>query len=215
MALKPCRECGKEVSTEAPSCPQCGVPDPTGAKAKSGTCLGCGKEISIQPDADCPHCGVKKPLTPFETSSHREERQRRSQASSRTVGKGTTKKEASPAARGCVGCLTVFVGLAVIGMLMPGGGTSNSNPGDRSSMAHIQCQNFVRDRLRAPSTADFPLLDREVRREASDTYFVISYVDAQNGFGATIRNNYNCRVRFRGGEAADQRNWELVDMLIQ
>jgi len=28
MALKPCRECGKEVSTEAKSCPHCGVPDP-------------------------------------------------------------------------------------------------------------------------------------------------------------------------------------------
>ena len=30
MALKPCRECGNEVSTEATSCPRCGVPYPTG-----------------------------------------------------------------------------------------------------------------------------------------------------------------------------------------
>lgn len=29
MALKPCRECGRQVSTEALSCPQCGVPNPT------------------------------------------------------------------------------------------------------------------------------------------------------------------------------------------
>lgn len=29
MALRPCRECGREVSTEAVSCPQCGVPEPT------------------------------------------------------------------------------------------------------------------------------------------------------------------------------------------
>lgn len=28
MALVPCRECGKPISTEAPSCPQCGVPEP-------------------------------------------------------------------------------------------------------------------------------------------------------------------------------------------
>ena len=26
MPLKPCRECGKQVSTEATKCPQCGVP---------------------------------------------------------------------------------------------------------------------------------------------------------------------------------------------
>jgi uncharacterized protein DUF2628 len=29
MSLAPCRECGKEVSTEAPGCPHCGVPHPT------------------------------------------------------------------------------------------------------------------------------------------------------------------------------------------
>ena len=29
MALKPCRECKKKVSTEASACPNCGVPNPT------------------------------------------------------------------------------------------------------------------------------------------------------------------------------------------
>ena len=29
MALKPCRECKKKVSTEANTCPNCGVPNPT------------------------------------------------------------------------------------------------------------------------------------------------------------------------------------------
>lgn len=29
MALKPCRECGREVSTEALTCPHCGIPRPT------------------------------------------------------------------------------------------------------------------------------------------------------------------------------------------
>ena len=29
MALKPCRECGKKVSMEALTCPNCGVPNPT------------------------------------------------------------------------------------------------------------------------------------------------------------------------------------------
>lgn len=28
MSLKPCRECGNEVSSEAPTCPRCGVQDP-------------------------------------------------------------------------------------------------------------------------------------------------------------------------------------------
>ena len=29
MALKPCRECKKKVSTEATACPNCGAPHPT------------------------------------------------------------------------------------------------------------------------------------------------------------------------------------------
>lgn len=31
MALVKCRECGHQVSTEAPTCPQCGTPNPSGA----------------------------------------------------------------------------------------------------------------------------------------------------------------------------------------
>ena len=34
MALKPCRECKKKVSTEASTCPNCGVPNPTKKKTR-------------------------------------------------------------------------------------------------------------------------------------------------------------------------------------
>src|SRR2546426_4174285 len=33
MALTQCRECGTQVSTEAPTCPHCGVPRPTASSA--------------------------------------------------------------------------------------------------------------------------------------------------------------------------------------
>ena len=33
MPLQPCRECGQQVSTEAPACPHCGVPQPTRASS--------------------------------------------------------------------------------------------------------------------------------------------------------------------------------------
>ena len=33
MALKPCRECGEKVSTEAKTCPNCGKKNPTVGKA--------------------------------------------------------------------------------------------------------------------------------------------------------------------------------------
>lgn len=34
MALKPCRECKKKISTEAFTCPNCGAPQPTQSKAQ-------------------------------------------------------------------------------------------------------------------------------------------------------------------------------------
>lgn len=35
MALKSCRECAHQVSTEAPTCPHCGATDPAGTKAEA------------------------------------------------------------------------------------------------------------------------------------------------------------------------------------
>ena len=40
MALKPCRECGQQVSSKARSCPHCGVQNP--AKGVASQHLGCG-----------------------------------------------------------------------------------------------------------------------------------------------------------------------------
>lgn len=59
--------------------------------------------------------------------------------------------------------------------------------------AELACQDFVRDRLKAPATAEFteavtaPLA-------GYDRYTVSGAVDAQNSFGALIRNFYSCTV---------------------
>lgn len=79
-------------------------------------------------------------------------------------------------------------------------------------MAVVQCQNYVKMRLKAPGTADFPFLDHDVTPMGSDTYLVRSYVDAQNGFGAMLRSNYRCQIRYTGGEDAETRNWQLIDL---
>jgi hypothetical protein len=40
MALKPCKECSREISTEAKTCPHCGKKDPTGTHT-SPVAMGC------------------------------------------------------------------------------------------------------------------------------------------------------------------------------
>lgn len=70
MALMSCRECGKQVSTEAVACPHCGAPQATPPastkpitafqKATMAPCKAC--KVSVDAGAPkCPHCGVSYP----------------------------------------------------------------------------------------------------------------------------------------------------------
>jgi hypothetical protein len=50
MALQPCRECGKDVSQSAKSCPHCGVAYPANKLAAAGasmTQVGCALTLLV------------------------------------------------------------------------------------------------------------------------------------------------------------------------
>lgn len=57
----------------------------------------------------------------------------------------------------------------------------------------VAAQTKVEDYLKSPSTADFPWSIEPLKINDS-TYTVVSYVDAQNGFGAMIRANFMVEV---------------------
>jgi hypothetical protein len=71
--------------------------------------------------------------------------------------------------------------------------------------AQVVCQDFVERQLKAPSTADFG--DEEVEHIRGPVWEVVGEVDSENSFGAMIRNNYVCRVKFTGDD-----NWQLVKL---
>ncbi|GBG03919.1 hypothetical protein AZSI13_32460 [Azospira sp. I13] len=72
--------------------------------------------------------------------------------------------------------------------------------------AFTACQELVRMRLKAPSTADFASYSESTVIE-DDRYFrVTSYVDAQNAFGAKLRNRWVCHVQ------AKKETWQLIDL---
>lgn len=81
--------------------------------------------------------------------------------------------------------------------LMEGDGTSN-NPGPDKYLAYGVAEDEVKARLKSPSTADFPIMDIENHTTKIDsvTFKINSYVDSQNGFGATIRSNWGCTIEF-------------------
>jgi len=66
---------------------------------------------------------------------------------------------------------------------------------DNSTMAYIMMEDFVKGRLKAPSTAKFPgILDGRsdhISYLGNQKYRINSYVDAQNSFGAMIRTRFS------------------------
>jgi hypothetical protein len=73
-----------------------------------------------------------------------------------------------------------------------------------SVMMYVQCQELVKDRLKAPSTAKFPAITQVKKGtfgEPEDSlYRIIGFVDAQNTFGAALRSDFKCDMRWRGGD---------------
>jgi hypothetical protein len=78
-----------------------------------------------------------------------------------------------------------------------------------STEAYIMAQQFVEDRLRSPSTADFPRQPTSIEEIAQGHFRVSAYVDSQNAFGATLRTEWTCEVKIEDGD-----NWTLVSITI-
>lgn len=77
--------------------------------------------------------------------------------------------------------------------------------------AYTMCKSFVRDRLKAPRTAKFPWSASEATTDlGGGRYQVVSYVDAQNAFGAMLRTNYSCTVQWAGGD-----RWQLEKLAME
>lgn len=106
-----------------------------------------------------------------------------------------------PAAKqklGVVGWSTI-VGLAAVVALCALAGRDD----DPADGARAACRVLVEDRLRAPSSAEFSNL---AHTGSGDRFTVTGVVDAQNAFGAMVRNTFTCEVRLDGDQ------WRLVRM---
>jgi hypothetical protein len=79
---------------------------------------------------------------------------------------------------------------------------------DASLEAVVMMQDFVKDRLKAPASADFkPGYSDSVTRINGQRYRVISWVDAQNSFGAKLRNYFIGEI-----EQTERDRWNLVSL---
>lgn len=74
--------------------------------------------------------------------------------------------------------------------------------------AYVAAQMFIEKMLKAPNTADFENYNSEnVIKIDENRYSVHGYVDAENSFGAKIRNHFYCELEYRGND-----EWKLIQL---
>jgi len=93
---------------------------------------------------------------------------------------------------GCFG-IVIVVAVVVVVALLNGSNSARDNTTSRGIEARTYCEDAIRDRLKAPSTAEF-----ESSYSGSGPVVVRGTVDAENSFGAMMRNTFQCTVTFDG-----------------
>lgn len=84
---------------------------------------------------------------------------------------------------------------------------SSSTTSIDSVDAYIMATKFAKQNLKHPHTASFAAhLQSDIKSEG-DTWTVVSYVDSQNDFGASIRTNFACQMKHLGNK-----QWKLINI---
>lgn len=102
--------------------------------------------------------------------------------------------------------VVVFGAVIIIGYNAP---NELLQQGSEIKSAYAACQEWTRERLKAPSSAVFPP-QSEISAERRNFAWRIRFtVDAQNSFGAFLRSDVYCKVRDRDD------SWYLVTLEIE
>ena len=91
--------------------------------------------------------------------------------------------------------------IAVLAIIAIGkcSGTSTRIDGFR---AQVDCERFVLNSLKSPSSASFaPYQELIITGSGDGPWTVKGWVDAQNSFGAKLRSQYSCAVQYSGDSA--------------
>jgi hypothetical protein len=123
-----------------------------------------------------------------------------------------TKVQGSNAVKLFLIAAGLLVALVVQVALMGQPGKSDSHKID----AWVMAQQLVKDRLKAPSSADFGGIFSDYQEPetvvadlGSGRFRVVAWVDAQNSFGARTRNHFVCDLQFTGKD-----NWRCTRLVF-
>lgn len=95
---------------------------------------------------------------------------------------------------GGIAILAVLAAILVSCVAIVSKGHDSSSDSRRQVAAFNACKHAVEDQLKAPSSADFQSVFTADYSFTSTAVTVSAYVDAENSFGAKIRNNWTCEA---------------------
>ena len=91
-----------------------------------------------------------------------------------------------------VNVVLILIGAAMFASTL---GSTGDDPETQKAGATRACQDWVRDKLKSPSTATFP---GSPTVTGSGPWVITGQVDAQNALGGTLREDWTCNVRLDG-----------------
>lgn len=80
---------------------------------------------------------------------------------------------------------------------------------DNSVIAYDKVKDYVKNTLKAPSTAKFPSKSDIKIIKNKDVYIINGYVDAQNSYGAMIRTKYLASIK-QVKNTAEKSSWVML-----
>jgi hypothetical protein len=117
-----------------------------------------------------------------------------------------------------IGCSTALIVMFLVTAILAsvyhagtGASYASTRAVDRSD-ACFMSQKFVKENLKAPTTAEFPDWTEDNCRvsQSAGVWIVTSFVDSQNGFGAMIRSDYVAQMSYN----PTKDTWALTNLSI-
>jgi hypothetical protein len=96
-------------------------------------------------------------------------------------------------------------------------GTANmvATENNHSNMAYVATQNYIKKKLSNATSIDFPFRPEEKKYDTEkQTYLVRSSVTVEMN-GVASNRSFNAILKFKGGEEADDNNWEVLALDFQ
>jgi len=103
--------------------------------------------------------------------------------------------------------IAVILGvLTIASQFNDGGGSSGADSGK----AEIIAKNYVELYLKNPDSAKFKNISSY--ESSSNTYEVRGVVNATNSFGGRIDTPFRIKIKYNGGDWANDNNWTVVSI---